>query len=101
MSRVVGRELRGVRLMTGGRGVIILTTRRGRLLSGKACAALERGALRLGYAGRGKHDEWTAVVRAVDDNALDEVLSEAIEEQEAGRGDAPAGPPGPGKRQSP
>jgi hypothetical protein len=96
VTYAVGRELRGVRLMTGGPGVIILTTRRGRLLSGGACRALERAALRLGYRARGKHDWWTAVVRAVDDNALDEVLTEAIEEQEARPEDAPAGQPGPG-----
>ena len=106
MTRAVGRELRGARLVTGGPGVLILTSRRGRLLSGGACAALERAALRLGYRGRGKlgtraHDAWTAVVRAVDDYRLDEVLSEAIEEQERGDEDAPTGPPGPGKGQGP
>jgi len=101
VSRAVGRELRGARLMTGGPGVLIITTRRGRLLSGGACAALERAALRLGYRGRGKRDPWTAVVRAVDDYRLDEVLSEAIEEQEARPEDARTGPPGPGKGHGP
>jgi len=83
MSLRVGAELRGIRLIAGGRGVIIVARSSGRWLSTKAYAALERAAERLGYAGRG--GPWSAVVRAVDDWALDDVISEAVEEQEGYR----------------
>ncbi len=84
MSRDVGRELRGLRLVTGGQGVVCLTRRGGQLMSTAAYDALERAALRLGYARR-RGGAWSAVVRALDDWALDDVISEAVEEQEAGR----------------
>lgn len=78
MSRDVARELRRLRFETGGRGVILLVERRRLLPTTEACAALERAAGRLGF---GNH--WRGVVKALSQWALPDVLSEAIEEQEA------------------
>jgi len=83
MSREVSRELRRLRFVTGGRGVFLLCeVGRGaqiRLLpTGEACGALERAAGRLGF---GNH--WKGVTKALSMWALPDVLSEAIEEQEA------------------
>ncbi len=81
MSRDVARELRRLRWYGGGRAVFILADKdpRVRLLpSTPACEAIERAAGRLGY---GNH--WKGVVKALERWALPDVLSEAIEEQEA------------------
>lgn len=83
MSRDVSRELRRLRFVTGGRGIFMLCEvgrgARMRLLpTSEACGALERAAGRLGF---GNH--WKGVTRALQQWALPDVLSEAIEEQEA------------------
>ncbi len=79
MSRDVARELRRLRFETGGRGVILLAPRRGIWPpTTEACQALERAAGRLGF---GNH--WRGVVKALSQWALPDVMSEAIEEQEA------------------
>jgi hypothetical protein len=78
MSRDVARELRGMRFVTGGRGIFILVARRRFLPSSEAALAIERAAGRLGF---GNH--WKGVTKALSMWALPDVLSEAIEEQEA------------------
>jgi hypothetical protein len=78
MSREVARELRGMRFVSGASGVFFLCERHRNIASTEACQALERAAGRLGF---GNH--WKGVTKALSMWALPDVLSEAIEEQEA------------------
>lgn len=76
-----------MRLIGGGRGCLIIVTRRGERsgwslewISTEASEAMARAASRLGMA----HGEtWLSVVHAIGAGCLDDVLSEAIEEQES------------------
>lgn len=80
MTREVARELRRMRLVTGGRGVFILVAHWHFLPSTEAAKALERAAGRLGFGAN-----WKGVTKALSHWALGDVLSEAIEEQERER----------------
>lgn len=80
MSREVGRELRGLRFVTGGPGIFLLCERHRLIASSDACQALMRAAGRLGFG-----PSWGGVTRALSQWSLGDVISEAIEEQETRR----------------
>lgn len=74
----VARELRRLRLESGGCGVFIVCATRRLILSTGASDALVRAAGRLGF-----QPTWAGVTRALAEWALPDVISEAIEEQES------------------
>lgn len=81
----LGEELRGVTLVSGGRGAFILVAPEHpsgaeRWISAEAQVALIRAAARLGFGD--ECEGWYAVARAVDNGALADLLSEAVEETE-------------------
>jgi hypothetical protein len=78
MSREVSRELRALRFVSGGPGIFLLCERHRIIASSDACRALMRAAGRLGYG-----ESWKGVTAALQTWALGDVISEAIEEQEA------------------
>jgi hypothetical protein len=96
VTKRVAAELRGVRAMSGGPGVIILTRRNGALLSGKACRALERAATEYKYLAV---NPWQAVAEAIGGGALGILLLRAEQNELSGTPpkDAPAAPPRPRK----
>ena len=81
MSRDVARELRRLGFKSGGAGIFILCPRRTPVIaSTAACEARVRAAGRLGFGA-----SWGGVAKALEYWALGDVITEAIEEQEARR----------------
>lgn len=79
----VSRELNGLTLVGGGRGVCIIVDRGNRdaWVSEVAGVALMGAAKRLGFGH--EFEGWDGVCRALMAGCLPDVLSEAIEEQES------------------
>jgi hypothetical protein len=73
------RDLRNARLVSGGRGCIIITTTDGQWIDGAVCDLLSGAAAELGFEGPG----WGGVVEAIVAGCWPDLLSGAIEAAEA------------------